>query len=155
MNRGNLLLFANRKDIRLVNADVSKSNASIIVSQLEEAAAIDFYFAENIIFWTEIGLEMIKGMFVEWKYFSVMMYLNFIYTGLKINGSVRSEFTIVTSGIVSPDGLACDWLTKKLYWTDSETNRIEVSNFDGSLRKVLFWENLDQPRAIALVPHDG
>ena len=86
---------------------------------------------------------------------SVMMCLNFIYTGLKINGSVRSEFTIVTSGIVSPDGLACDWLTKKLYWTDSETNRIEVSNFDGSLRKVLFWENLDQPRAIALVPHDG
>ena len=63
------MLFANRKDIRLVNADVPKSNASIIVSQLEEAAAIDFYFAENIIFWTDIGLEMIKGMFIEWKCF--------------------------------------------------------------------------------------
>jgi low density lipoprotein receptor-related protein 5/6 len=75
--------------------------------------------------------------------------------GIKINGSTRSEFNIISSGIISPDGLACDWLTKKLYWTDSENNRIEVSRFDGSHRKVLFWKDLDQPRAIALVPKDG
>lgn len=56
---------------------------------------------------------------------------------------------------MSPDGLACDWLGKKLYWTDSETNRIEVSNLDGTFRKVLFWRRLDQPRAIALDPQNG
>ncbi|KAG7231033.1 hypothetical protein INR49_025063, partial [Caranx melampygus] len=52
----------------------------------------------------------------------------------------------------SPDGLACDWLGRKLYWTDSETNRIEVANLDGTSRKVLFWMDLDQPRAVALNP---
>ncbi len=60
--------------------------------------------------------------------------------------------TVVVSGLDSPDGLACDWLGRKLYWTDSETNRIEVANLDGTSRKVLFWMDLDQPRAIALNP---
>ena len=135
--RPTYLLFANRKDIRLLNGDNQRSNASVIVSHLEEAAALDYYFKDSIIFWADIGLEMIKG--------------------LKINGSSSQDksFTIIQTGIISPDGLACDWLTKKLYWTDSETNRIEVSHFDGSDRKVLFWKDLDQPRAIALAPTDG
>lgn len=60
--------------------------------------------------------------------------------------------TVVVSGLDSPDGLACDWLGRKLYWTDSETNRIEVANLDGTSRKVLFWMDLDQPRAVALNP---
>uniref|UniRef100_A0A8W8N064 Low-density lipoprotein receptor-related protein 6 n=1 Tax=Magallana gigas TaxID=29159 RepID=A0A8W8N064_MAGGI len=60
-----------------------------------------------------------------------------------------------TDGLVSPDGLACDWIAEKLYWADSETNRLEVSNLNGSFRSVLFWEELDQPRAIALDPLTG
>ena len=59
----------------------------------------------------------------------------------------------IVSGLNKPDGLACDWIGKKLYWTDAETNRIEVSELDGSYRKVLLWKDLDQPRAIALDPH--
>ena len=62
---------------------------------------------------------------------------------------------VVLTGLASPDGLACDWIGHKLYWTDSETNRIEVSNLDGTYRKVLFWRDLDQPRAIALDPLNG
>ena len=62
---------------------------------------------------------------------------------------------VITSGLVSPDGLACDWLTRKLYWTDSETNRIELCDFNGNHRKVLFWRDMDQPRAIALDPVSG
>lgn len=64
---------------------------------------------------------------------------------------------MVTSsgGLLSPDGLACDWFTNKLYWTDSETNRIEVATMSGQHRKVLFWTDVDQPRAIALVPMKG
>lgn len=130
-----LLLFANRKDIRLVDIEARRPNSSsVLISHLEDAAALDFYYAEGLIFWTDFGLEMIKGMY--------------------INNS-KTERDIITTGLLSPDGLACDWLGKKLYWTDSDTNRIEVSNLDGSYRKVLFWKDLDQPRAIALVPMDG
>lgn len=62
--------------------------------------------------------------------------------------------TIIT-GVLSVDGLTCDWLTNKLYWTDSEANRIEVATMEGDYRKVLFWTDLDQPRTIALIPQKG
>ncbi len=73
LNRPTYLLFANRKDIRLLNAENQRSNASIIVSQLEDAAAIDFYFADSIIFWTDIGLEMIKGFEYSFILFQTLL----------------------------------------------------------------------------------
>ena len=52
----------------------------------------------------------------------------------------------------SPAGLAVDWVTGKLYWTDAGTNRIEVSNLDGTMRALLIWEGLDKPRDIVVDP---
>jgi len=59
------------------------------------------------------------------------------------------------SGLVTTDGLAVDAVGRKIYWTDTGTNRIEVANLDGSMRKVLIWQNLDSPRAIALYNEKG
>ncbi|KAM5263343.1 low-density lipoprotein receptor-related protein 6 isoform 5-T5 [Ctenodactylus gundi] len=129
-----LLLYANRRDLRLVDATNGKENATIIVGGLEDAAAVDFVFGHGLIYWSDVSEEAIKR------------------TEFNKTESVQN---VVVSGLLSPDGLACDWLGEKLYWTDSETNRIEVSNLDGSLRKVLFWQELDQPRAIALDPSSG
>lgn len=106
----------------------------MVISGLEDAAALDFIYSDMAIFWTDVSLEMIK---MGW-----------------LNGSEVTK-DVITRGLVSPDGLACDWLAKKLYWVDSETNRIEVSNTDGNYRKVLYWDDLDQPRAIALDPLNG
>lgn len=61
----------------------------------------------------------------------------------------------VFSGLLTTDGLAVDAIGRKLYWTDTGTNRIEVGNLDGSMRKVLVWQNLDSPRAIALYHEMG
>lgn len=78
------------------------------------------------------------------------------------------EFTLVTLAQITrtgslaispclflPGGLAVDWVHDKLYWTDSGTSRIEVANLDGAHRKVLLWQNLEKPRAIALHPMEG
>jgi len=62
---------------------------------------------------------------------------------------------VVVGGIEAADGLACDWVTGKLYWADSETDRIEVARLDGTMRRVLYWRDIDQPRAIALDPTHG
>ncbi|KAM9388480.1 low-density lipoprotein receptor-related protein 6 isoform 5-T5 [Phaethornis superciliosus] len=134
MRAAPLLLYANRRDLRLVDAANGKENATVIVGGLEDAAAVDFLFVKGLIYWSDVSEEAIKR------------------TEFNKSGSVQN---VVISGLLSPDGLACDWLGEKLYWTDSETNRIEVSNLDGSLRKVLFWQELDQPRAIALDPARG
>lgn len=130
-----LLLYANRRSICIVDVGQPQEvNSSTIANGLEDAATVDFVYESGTVFWTDVSQETIKRSWVD--------------------GSRATE-SVVSHGIVSPDGLACDWIGRKIYWTDSETNRVEVSNLDGSFRKVLFWEDLDQPRAIAVDPLRG
>ena len=58
---------------------------------------------------------------------------------------------IVSEGINSPEGLALDWLAKRLYWVDDRSNTVEVVNTDGSDRRVL-KDGLDRPRDIVVDP---
>lgn len=53
-------------------------------------------------------------------------------------------------GVLNPDGIAVDWAGRNLYWCDKGLNVIEVSRLNGSYRKTIIKENLDEPRAIAL-----
>ena len=62
---------------------------------------------------------------------------------------------IVSSNVKHPDGVAVDWMGRNLYWTDTGIDKIEVSTLNGSSRKVLISENLDEPRGIALDPTRG
>ena len=129
-----MLLYANRKDIRIFNAN--SRNESVIIDHLNDAInAVDFLFAEGIIFWADVNLKKIKRIRVS-------------------TGEVED---VISVGLKKPEGLAVDWIARKLYWTDCrdaelETNRIEVANLDGSHRKVLFWKDLGPPRAIAVDP---
>ena len=121
-------------------ANPKKPNVTILIDGLEDAIALDFYYQGHLLFWTDVHEQKIKRT--------------------RINDTNRKAEDVISVGLRRPEGLAVDWVTKKLYWTDlrdadGETNRIEVSNLDGSQRKVLFWENLEQPRAIALDPLSG
>lgn len=53
-----LLLFANRRDVRLV--EVGRPESAVVVSDLEDAAAVDFLYSEGLIFWTDVSEEAIK-----------------------------------------------------------------------------------------------
>lgn len=101
---------------------------------MEDAIAIDFDYEQNLLFWTDRGFEAIKS-------------LNLI--------DRHHVFDVANTGIESPESLACDWITKKLYWVDSEINNLVVSNYDGTQRTVLVWKNMDTPRTIVLVPSEG
>ena len=52
-------------------------------------------------------------------------------------------------------GLAVDWINDKLYWTDSNLDRIEVLDLNTSKRSVLVSTGLDKPRGIAVHPTKG
>ena len=52
-------------------------------------------------------------------------------------------------------GLAVDWVGRHLYWTDMQTQQIEVSTLDGRWRMALFSDDLKSPRGIAVDPRDG
>lgn len=126
-----MLLFATNKDIKVANA--SRTNkVSTIVKDLSQGA-VDFYYERNLICWSDKSLEVIQCM--------------------RTNGTSAGERTVViNSSMISADGLACDWYTGKLYWTNGENKRIEVTSIDERYRKVLFWTDIYEPRAIAVVP---
>ena len=69
------------------------------------------------------------------------------------------ETRLITSlafvGLPAPDGIAIDWVADNMYWTDADTNCIEVARLDGRYRKVIVSTDLDQPRAIVLHPAKG
>ena len=128
------LLYSNREDIRILRyCNHDKKNETTVLQGLESAIALDYYFQGQLVFWTDVSAEEIKRTHL---------------------GSGKTEI-VASLGLMRPEGLAVDWIGKKLYWTDSENNRIEVSNLDGSFRKVLFWKDVDQPRAISLDPISG
>jgi len=57
--------------------------------------------------------------------------------------------------VETPDGLAIDYVGRNIYWTDTGTNRIEVGLLDGTGRKLLIKDGLDEPRAIVLDERNG
>lgn len=73
-----------------------------------------------------------------------------VFTNVSYEKRVKHD--VISTGLVQPDGLACDWIGKKIYWTDSEANHIAVSELDGRARTVLVWDQVDRPRAIAVDP---
>ena len=70
-----------------------------------------------------------------------------------MNGSSLQH--IIQFGLDFPEGMAVDWVAHNIYWADTKKNRIEVARLDGSSRKVLVWQNLDEPRALAVDPPNG
>lgn len=59
------------------------------------------------------------------------------------------------SDIVSPEGVAVDWISRHIYWTDSSKDTIEVASLDNSsVRAVVIRKDLVNPRGIAVDPHN-
>ena len=125
-------MFANRHNIRRILLDSSEYTE--VVSEQKAAIAIDFHANSSSIFWTDVVKETIYR------------------AGLNNESSVEA---IVTDGLHTPDGLAVDWINTKLYWTDTGTELIEVSDFDGQNRLQLIASDLDEPRAIVVAPAIG
>jgi hypothetical protein len=61
----------------------------------------------------------------------------------------------IPTDIGSPEGLAIDWASENLYWTDSDRDTIEVANLKSKKRKTLISTDLVNPRGIAVYPQRG
>lgn len=100
---------------------------------LKSTIAIDWCSQTDRIYWTDVGRSAISRA--------------------NLNGSNQEH--IITTNLLSPAGLALDWVTQKLYWTDPGTLRIEVADIDGNRRALLIWQRLNKPRDIVVEPMDG
>jgi len=69
--------------------------------------------------------------------------------------SGASQKTLLAEGVVTPDGIAVDWVHSRLYWTDTGANTISAADFDGQNRILLIKDSVEEPRAIVLHPGKG
>uniref|UniRef100_A0A8C7WH86 EGF-like domain-containing protein n=1 Tax=Oncorhynchus mykiss TaxID=8022 RepID=A0A8C7WH86_ONCMY len=128
------LMFTNRHEIRRV--DPVKKDYSQVLATQKNAVALDIDVANNRLFWCD-------------------RFHRNIYSALIPEASVPfQQVTLVDSGsLLSPEGLALDWVQHNLYWTDSGHKTVSVASaYDGLKRRVLVDTELSEPRAIALDP---
>lgn len=99
------------------------------------AIFIDFDPVDQFIYWTDTDDER-----------SEIKRARMDGTGAEVVASVEVQL---------PEGVAVDWISRNLYWTDAGMDKIEVSRLNGSSRRVLISAGLDEPRAIAVDPNNG
>ena len=126
------LIFANRQAIRRILFD--SSDYTELVPGQRGAIALDYDFESGYIFWTDVANETINRA--------------------KMDENPKVD-VLVKIDLDTPDGIAVDWINKKLYWTDTGTDMIEVSDFNGTDRLELIKTGLEEPRAIVVHPALG
>lgn len=52
------------------------------------------------------------------------------------------------------NGVAVDWLSQHVYWTDAVRGTVELCDYDGDNRRVVV-SGLGNPRAIVISPREG
>lgn len=124
------LLFSNTTDI--IALDHKTSAAHSIVSGLTRAIAVDVHFNLGYMFWSDVSERNIKRSATD-----------------------GSGLTTIISGTGVVDGLAVEWRTSQLYWTDTTYDTISVSDLSGNNQRSLLSLGLDEPRDIAMDPDSG
>nr|XP_037288057.1 LOW QUALITY PROTEIN: very low-density lipoprotein receptor-like [Rhipicephalus microplus] len=126
------LLFANRNDIRKINLETGEYVE--VVSKLRSTIATDYIYRTGTVIWSDTVDEVISSAPIDKG------------TPVKV---------IIDKDLHVADGLAVDWIYNHIYWTDTAQNRISVADLDGRMRRALFSEELDEPRAIVVNPLEG
>nr|XP_010969732.1 low-density lipoprotein receptor-related protein 2 isoform X1 [Camelus bactrianus] len=128
-----MVIFSNGRDLLMGNIHGSAFQILVESQNRGSAVGVDFHYALQRIFWTDT---------VQNKVFSA-----------SINGLDIQE--VLNVSIEDPENLAVDWVNNKLYVVETNINRIDMVDLDGSQRVTLITENLGRPRGIALDPTVG
>uniref|UniRef100_A0A8D0H975 Low-density lipoprotein receptor-related protein 2 n=1 Tax=Sphenodon punctatus TaxID=8508 RepID=A0A8D0H975_SPHPU len=147
---GNAPLLLLPDNVRIRRYNISSEQYSDYIDNQEHIQALDYVWDPE-----GIGLSII--------YYSILgrgsefgsIKRAYIPTFESSSNNPAKEVDLNLRYIVSPDGLAVDWVGRHLYWTDAGTNRIEVAKLDGRYRKWLISSLLDQPAAIVVNPKLG
>lgn len=126
------LLFANRNDIRKINLETGEYVE--VVSKLRSTIATDYIYRTGTVIWSDTVDEVISSAPIDKG------------TPVKV---------IIDKDLHVADGLAVDWIYNHIYWTDTAQNLISVADLDGRMRRALFTDELDEPRAIVVNPLEG
>ena len=140
-NAADYIVYSTRSEVRSEFIPINISSTPTHppfkpVANLSNVVGIDFDYADNRLFFTQIRPAPLIG-WMDARNPSVN------YTVI---------LTSKTRGI-NPEGIAYDWVHKKIYWTDSRNNSIYSMNTDGG--QIIDMVRVERPRAIAVHPCRG
>ena len=113
---------------------------NLYLSHLEGVTAVGFHFRKQLVFWSDVSRH---GLYKD--------------SLLQIQSDVNPYHLIspmIHDVYMRPVSIAVDWVSDKLYWADDLNGRIEVSELDGTNRRVLI-SGLVKPTSLAIDPEWG
>ncbi|XP_013773508.1 low-density lipoprotein receptor-related protein 2-like isoform X2 [Limulus polyphemus] len=127
------LMFTTRQEVRSLHLDPKITSVPFPpITNLTNVVGLDFDYQDKRLYYTQIRPD---GR-ISW----VTM------------DDFNTVHTLLEEGI-NPEGVAFDWTSKKIYWTDSGNHSIYAMNLDGS--KLVMIIRVERPRAIVLDPCQG
>ena len=97
------------------------------ISKMEQPMSFEFYRQKSLVFWISPSRTEIYKM--------------------KMDGT---EKKVILNDLQSAQKVALDWVSERIYWSDSKTQVIESSDFNGEKRYILIAGHMDEPHAIGL-----
>ncbi|KAG1664064.1 Sortilin-related receptor [Nymphon striatum] len=159
---GEFVLFAQRSEISVIQ--LSSATPEIVrlpISSLNNVIAIEYDYHNNCVFWGDIETEKISD-----QADSVPITADChnpqteLFTSVCLDGKSEVQ-VLVETNLNTVEGLALDWVSRNLYFTDGGSNpKIEVIRIDinyyGRMRRTLINSTyLDKPRGIVVDPVQG
>ena len=126
------LYYGNGNTLKAI--EISNSKVHTVLTSLNSVKAVDVHVELNLVYWSETQPNAIKRLNVT---------------------SGKAEDIITDSNLGEIDGLAVEWESDLIYWTDNTNQRIEVAQLDGKNRRSLFTSGIRSPREIAVDPRKG
>ncbi|XP_078810027.1 pro-epidermal growth factor isoform X3 [Oryzias latipes] len=123
------LLVANLVDVRVISADGSEDQ-TLVRDPRGAILAVDYDPIQNQVYFASISQKTIER--------------------IHLKGGSRD--LLVSDDLLSPEGLAVDWVHRRMYWTDSSKSTIDGSTLAGHNRKTVVREKLERPKGIAVHP---
>jgi low density lipoprotein-related protein 2 len=104
------LIFTNKYYVR--NMSIDAKQYAVVHQDLRNVVAVDFDFRDDRLYFADVNAKTIYRAFV--------------------NGTSTKE-TIIKHDSMGLEGLAVDWIGRKLYWLDRHSKHVEVSELDGTV----------------------
>ena len=100
---------------------------------LKNVVSMDYDYSEQMIYFADVGAKTIFKSKI---------------------GAPETKTAVINHDAKGLEGIALDWINKKLYWVDRQTQHLNVAELDGRNRRTLVTDIKD-PRAIVVHPGIG
>ena len=128
------MLIVGTEDV-LLKIDL-RNTSRITQLQVKNVMSLDFSSDKNLVYWS--NKKEIKQLSLQTGISEVIPFHHNDY-----------------SSVPFPEGLAVDWISGKLYWTDAKRDAIYVGDLRNARKMTIIEGKIDSPKAIVVSPSNG